>query len=483
MIYLRLYPFTEMPFHLAAATIFKYFYSPGNEFSHYYILPGIIKSNIFHLIFTSLPIFSNVELGNKIFFILYVLIFPLSIIYFIYKTGGNIWFSLFSFAFLYNHNCSWGFVDFTFSTPVVIFFSALCYDYFQNKKEKLYPLLFILVFIIFFMHFQNAIFSVSIFSLFAVFNFKKEIKFLLKSFLFILPVTVLMVFVYQLDTQPHYENITEYLVKYYSDTFFVNYFDRLWNIPILDNFHLTENYVSGTISFVIFILILSPVILNGIFKLLKKTNKTTLNKNILVLFFAAVICYFILPNDIPGQNMIYQRYTVYLMVSVIIIASHSNISASIKKYYYALTIILLLIHFTLVSFYFYDFQKENEEFTPEIFPEPSVGKRLFGLINENKYKGRPIYIHFPYYYTIWKQGISGGIVDYRFGFIKRKTETNYELLPYYKEWVGDNKNYDNEYINMEYILSRDISKSEVDSFYSIRDLKYWYLFENKKLKK
>ena len=67
IIRLDVYPFTDLPNHLAEATIYKYINEPGTEFSNYYQSQvDIFKPNTLHILFCSL--FGNIELGNKIFY-------------------------------------------------------------------------------------------------------------------------------------------------------------------------------------------------------------------------------------------------------------------------------------------------------------------------------------------------------------------------------------------------------------------------------
>lgn len=84
------------------------------------------------------------------------------------------------------------------------------------------------------------------------------------------------------------------------------------------------------------------------------------------------------------------------------------------------------------------------------------------------------------YFTIWKKGITTGLVDYRFFVIKRKAD--FEKLPYYREWIGDSRDYKNEYKNLEYILLKDGGKLDVEGFDLIKHTDDWYLYMNQRLK-
>ena len=99
----RLYPFTDVPNHLGLATVYRHYDEPSNHFNELYALNLSLKPNTLHLYFVSLRIFPSVEFGNKVFYCLYVILFPLSMLFAIRRFGGNPWFAFLSFLFLYNY--------------------------------------------------------------------------------------------------------------------------------------------------------------------------------------------------------------------------------------------------------------------------------------------------------------------------------------------------------------------------------------------
>ena len=121
MVSTRLYPFLDAPNHLAMATIYRYYGEPTNQFASYYAIDTSLKPNVAHLFFCGSELFPSVEFANKVFYCLYMLLFPLSILLVIKKIGGNQWFSLLSFLFLYNINVMYGFNGFVIAMPFVMF--------------------------------------------------------------------------------------------------------------------------------------------------------------------------------------------------------------------------------------------------------------------------------------------------------------------------------------------------------------------------
>ncbi|MCK4235755.1 MAG: hypothetical protein KAX38_01465, partial [Candidatus Krumholzibacteria bacterium] len=53
----RIYPFTDLPNHLAAATIYRHYGEPSNRFLEFFSLDLFGKPNVFHQVFCSLRVF------------------------------------------------------------------------------------------------------------------------------------------------------------------------------------------------------------------------------------------------------------------------------------------------------------------------------------------------------------------------------------------------------------------------------------------
>src|SRR5688572_32794894 len=55
----RLFPYVDIPFHLAEATIYRYYNSPGFYFKDYYLVDSFLRPNIFHIAFAGSSIFPS----------------------------------------------------------------------------------------------------------------------------------------------------------------------------------------------------------------------------------------------------------------------------------------------------------------------------------------------------------------------------------------------------------------------------------------
>lgn len=482
IISLRILPFIDLPFHLAASTIFKHLNESGYCFSEYYTIPTMVKSNIFHIVFTGLKIFPSVEFGNKIFYIIYIIIFPLSSLLFINFIGGNKWFSLLSFLFIYNHNVHWGFTGFTMSVPLIILFILFIIKYFENQNFLNIIILVVLLLLIFLMHFQNAIFCILILTISFSFNFKKSFSYFLKYLVIILPVLILMYFAYSFDTTSPEQNLVPFLLNYYKNDYIYSVVERIKVLAVMDNFYFIQGPYGAVVA-IFFVLSFIIPILIYFYKRSKKVYKIIITDNyscyLYIFILCSLFCYLFLPNIIPGQNIIFERFSVFLMLALILFCAYCYKRISIPNISIILIIAVVLVHFIIISFYYNDFRKETKSFNESFLPENALCNRLSGIVFTNTFKGRPVYIHFPMYFTVWKKGITTGLVDYRFFVIKRKAD--FDKLPYYREWIGDTRDYKNEYKNLEYILLKDGGKLNIEGFNLVKNTDDWYLYMNQKL--
>ncbi len=133
MAWMRMYPFVDLSFHLAAATIYRHINDPGNLFKEFYTVDSFLKPNTFHLWFCSLPFFKDVETGNKFFYLLYTLLLPTSVFLIVKELKGNLWVVLLSTMLLYNYNTTFGCVGYTFAIPVVL---LICYFFLKTLNLK-----------------------------------------------------------------------------------------------------------------------------------------------------------------------------------------------------------------------------------------------------------------------------------------------------------------------------------------------------------
>ena len=488
---LRIYPFIDVPNHLALATIIKFYGEATNAFKQYYSIDMFLKPNTFHPLFCGLNIFPSIEIGNKIFYCLYVLLFPLSVLLIIKKLNGNKWFSILSFLLIYNFNVMWGFVGFTISIPFILFLLYFLIDsqYSNNLWNK--AVLAILFIILFFMHALACIFSLFFFFVFCLYYHRTSLLKILKESIVTIPALVLITqwWVIESVTRSSAENyynksILNFIIHYYQTEYF-KYLKYRGNLFFLDNYFLYDGLTGRFISFlfVLFIIIISlyQLILNR--KALYNDFMNKKNEPALIFMACSFFCYLIIPLELPDYSLLSERFSVFCLISIIILGSVISPKKP-KKMKIFIIYLVCSLHFILWSDYFYDFQKENYFFTKNLFPENSKNKKLAGLIYDNNFRGNPIYSHFMDYYIVWKNGIASvRFIDAKSFAVRRKVSK--ELLPPYFEWGDDGAEYDGRYANMDYILVRGrLDKklsSYLEDFKLVKAVSEWSLYERKTL--
>lgn len=435
------------------------------------------------MVFCSLNIFPSVEFANKVYYIFYIIIFPLSSLFLINYIGGNKWFSLFSFLFIYNHSVHWGFVGFTMSVPFIIIFILFVIKYFEKQSAFNIISLMLLLLFIFSLHFQNAIFCILIFFAAYLINLKKSFFYYIKFLIIILPVLCVMYYAYTFDTVSSDQKLFPFLFSYYKNFYLSSVIERIKVLAVMDNFYFIQGPYGSVFSIIFVLSFVIPIIIY-LFKRSKKVYDIIQTDNysyyLYIFISTSFLCYFFLPNIIPGQNIIFERFTVFLMLALIIYCAYSYKHINLNKLSRIFIVAIVLLHFVIVSIYYSDFKNETKNFDANLFPNDASCKRISGIIYTNTFKGRPVYIHFPMYFIVWKKGISTGLVDYRFGIIKRKAD--FDKLPYYREWIGDARDYSDEYKNIEYILLKDSLKLDIKDFELQKQVDDWYLYSNNKIK-
>jgi len=475
----RLYPFIDLPNHLAAATINRYYGDSSNMFSTYYSLDLFPKPNVFHLLFCSLPVFGSVELANRIFLCLSVILLPVSVLLLIRKLGGNRWLSLLSFLLLYNYNVTWGFLGFSFAIPFILFFLYLCIDFIERGRWKTGGAAAGLLVLLFFVHALAALFCLLIFIVYCLLSGKTPIR-IMERCAAIAPAAVLLIFWWNAEGAAYRgQGIADYLEEYYDQAYLAAFADRL-TIFYQDNssLFLGTRGVAAGLFFTLCIIV--PVLAAAILRRKDRHRKRIKGiRPAMILFAVSLACIIVLPRDLPHQAILYQRFSPILLLSSILLGG-CLLREKIRRPVIIGICIVCAIHLALWTDYLHDFNERNRTFTPEFFPPAGGGRTLAGLISKFTYRGVPVYIHFPAYYIIWRQGIATtSLVDYRFGSVRRAV--GFDVLPKYLEWAGRMKIYDGRYRAMDYILIRgEFPTQKVEHFADftlMRSADRWFLFE------
>lgn len=478
IINLNLYPFIDLPNHLFAAEVYNSLGEIGNSFDHFYSISTLLKSNTFHFFFVQLPFFPDIESGNKIFYFIYIVFLPLSVFLLIKKLNGDTRFAILSILLVFNFSVIWGFTGYTISIPAILFFVLLLIDFIEYPKWTYVGLLMILLLLIFIMHFQSALFAIMLLFVFGLYEYKNLLMNLHKKILIILPSLILMFIAWDSDKTGHHQSLITYLKEYYISDFFLGYYWRFPNIFVLDNYFLFEKTAGIIIAVFLTAVIILPF---ALFLIYNRSEFKTIflngyNRFAFLFLFSSLFCYLFLPNNLPGQNMVYERFTTFVLLGFIICSS-ILLNFRKKEIYIKVILIISLLYAVILTHYFYEFKQESKVFSQELFPKNTGNKVLAGLIHDYEFRGQPVYIHFQTYNTIWNKNIStNGWMDYRFGLLRRKVTM--DELPPHIAWIKKVNPYNDEYKKVNYILLKDDTLRTISNFKLINSSGDWHLYEN-----
>ncbi|MBN2105724.1 hypothetical protein JW835_16925 [bacterium] len=485
---IRLFPFIDLPMHLACAHIFKNFDQPDNAFNEFFVLRNILfQPNVAHLLFCSFKGFPTAEIANKVFYTLYVLLLPASTYILIRKFKGNIWFTLLAFIFLYNYNVCWGFTDYMLGIPLLLLLMAKQYDFIMKPGFKDGIILSLFFVLLFHVHGLITFFAVALFVLQTViFHFKKPRQLIFSGLIFIpILIVVLKWLSLRITESGSDEGVLARLIQYYTHDYLPTFPRRL------GLFHWDHSFLHGGSQgkwigamFSVFILTAAFNFLNRPIACIKENSRKP-EFRFVVSFLAFALLVYIFISSIKGMLLYsYYRFSVFVFLGLILFGSlmASNRKIKLRPVLFG---IALLIHFFLWIDYFTDFQKQNRDFTPDLFPEHTQDKVLAGMMYQSLFRGQPVYMHMPNYFMIWNNGIATNrFVEFPTPWaVGRKAGP--DRLPYYQEWLWYYYNYQGQYINVDYILIRGLipmkDKDYFESFEVMNIQNEWILLQNKKL--
>lgn len=472
-------PFIDLPNHLAEATIYKFYGDTSNVLSQYYKPAPWYFPNTFHTVFCSL--FPSVEFGNKVFHIVCILLLQSSLFLVIRHLKGNPWYGMLGILLTYNYNVTYGFVGFAISLPLlIILFYVTLLDIDRDRLLLKISIAVILV-LLFLMHAQNALLGLAIYGIMMLYHYRTVFKkILLHGMLVPLPLLIMIFTWWFTRDQEKEESTLEYLKVYYTSGYFENFFIR-FRLIVFDNFQLQEGIAGVIIASLFFACIIFPAVWSKPWK--KKTPGNFMSSQTVyasIFFLTTFACYLILPDKLPGQTPLFQRLCTIVIISFIMLGSIwlNKVSAPWLKYF----VIGVTFVYTLFWFeYIYSFNRENEKFNQEFFAGIDNRSRLAGLIYEDEYRGRKVYIHYPNYFIVWEKGIAASkIIDYRFGVVRRVAKE--AELPFYHEWIADDYRHEPQYGHLEFLLVKGKAPVAEDfnlgDFNLIRQSGQWQLYKN-----
>jgi hypothetical protein len=495
----RLLPFTDLPNHLAAATIVRHHGEFGNEFSRYFDVDLFPKPNVLHLVWSSMAVFPSAEAATRAWYFLYALLLPLSTLLLIRSLGGAAWAALLSLLVMYSYSVSWGFTPYTMAIPLVVL-SAWASAGMAMRGGLRYTVMSVfLLLLLFFTHALAAQFAMLVHVIFMLSARERRAASRIAGCLTILPAAAMLLAWWLFGRSFWFgPSTTGHIKDYYSNVYLPS-LPAKWKLLYIDNY----STLGGTAGVIFGVAVSAVIVAAALIPALYRRGRAGSGaaaagapggraaapggradapggrRYALILLALSLACFLFLPKDLPGQAILAQRFSVFVFLSLAVLAGvmwKGRRAALVSTAVAAACLVHLIVWWSG----FRAFNRENEGFTPDFLPEPWKGRVLAGLIYDYTWRGRPAYIHFPGYYITWKKGIATtSLIGYRFGAVRRRAPL--AVLPAYLEWTGRSGRYDGRYAELDYILMRGAlprgREYEIEGFAPMRSAGKWHLLK------
>jgi hypothetical protein len=419
-----IYPFADLPFHLAAATIYRYYGDDANQFDEYYTVDLSLQPNVFHFLFCSLDLLPSVEAANRVFYMLYVVLLPLAVLLVIKELGGDVWFSLLAFPLLYNYSVSRGFTGYTIAIPVFVLLFYLLLRALRKPGVWYGVGLAALLVGLFFMHAMAALFAILVLVVGVLVHCGRRRRHGLWLMASIAPVLSLLV-VWLAGGFQTGRGLLPSLARYYTRRYLQTLVTRI-DILYVDNYHLYGGPAGKLIALGFSIFIILWLILRWVRGRPERNQSHAESRVRLVsvLLVITLVCCLLVPENVGGKSVwaLYKRLAVLLMISIIVLGSTLR-KAGRSRVRPVLFTAVALVHLTLWSSYFFDFHRENHPCTGAAFPEDASDKTMGALVYDSEFRGEIMYLSFADYHIVWNRGIAvTPLVDFDFGPIRENPE-------------------------------------------------------------
>jgi hypothetical protein len=482
----RLYPFLDTPNHLALAGIYKSYGEPGNQLETFFSLKMFPRPNVFHTVFCGSHLFPDIEVANKVFYLLYTVLFVSAVLLLIVRCRGNLWYGLLAFLFLYNINVCYGFTGFTIALPAVLLLLYCIINYIEKRSFPAAMMIAAVLPGIFFMHAMVFLFAVVVYVMCVFFDMYRlgTWRRLFVHLGICIPGVVLFLIWYISDSREYSgPSIVQSLLHYYRHSFLSSFWQR-GAFMIHDNFRLSGTLVGYVIAAAFSLVALFYAVLPTLKRQVHKEAIPSVGFYCICIFLAcSIACTLFMPEVLPGYSFLYQRFSVLVFLGVIVVGSivaPKDLSVFLKTGLCAIVVLHALVWFQC----FRAFDIENEGFDKTFFSACTTGDVVGGLIYDYRFRNVSVYDNCPDYYAAWTNGVSTTrLADDRSFVIRRRVGT--DVLPEYIYWLGKggSRQYDGRYANLDYLLVRgDIpaqAQEMLQHFTVVNQRGAWLLYANR----
>jgi hypothetical protein len=379
-------PMVDLPQHTAQVSIWIHYHDPAYGFAQQFELNWFTPYLGGYALARFFALFVPILAAMKLVVTLAVLALPLSLLFLLRRTGGDVWWSLAGFPLAFGHCYAWGFFNFLIGIPLCLIFIGLGYSHATKPTRRGAAWLAVLSVLLFFAHFYVLIFG-SVVVFFFVLRFTRGLRQITVRMIPLLTSLPLVgVWVWQTLTkgaQPSYGDLWDWG------------FRRLTDLPG----HLFGFPFDGLATGlgVIFLLLLTIT--------LAWPGKLRKDFIIWVPALLAFVIYFFAPHGIFGTQYTYQRFSIFV-VTLAFIAENPKVGTPFFRFLRGMFLLALVLGWmTILTFRYMGFNQEAGDFD-QIKKVMEPQKKVMALIfdRDSEAVPGPFFLHFANYYQAEKGG-------------------------------------------------------------------------------
>lgn len=429
---LETYPFTDLPNHLSEAYLLRALSDSHEPLQSFYrnevtiFIPGTL-----HIFFCAL--FQDVELGNRVFYTMYMIILLLGTVLLVLYVKGDVWVALLSMLFFYNFNTMWGFTSYTMGLGLLLVAVAVLLRF--NEKPTLFRALAVggLMVLLYYCHIL--IFFFALVAFIVMILAQKEFTHNHILGLIALAPGVILSLVWVNRSSSFSTSTPGFLLDYYHREYVGTMLLRLYKMLCRDNPIAAGR--EGDLFSLAFCLPLLGGLVGGLLSHksnnLEGTRTSKARHSAQLFLIVSALCYLFAPDRLPGWAYFYERFSVIFLLGAI-----GVMSFVIPQKLLPLTrigvAVMVIVHSGVWYKYFGEFDQVAKPFRTLLYKNPdAAGRSLGAIIADYDFRGTHAFIHYQNYQLIWNGGaVPTKFLEYRFRLFGKR---NPEALPNYHEWV------------------------------------------------
>jgi hypothetical protein len=398
---LSTWPFTDVPFRMAAATIERGQHgSPGPLTGYFSTTIGVFTPTMLFTLVAGSPLWPSVETATRVLLASYLISVPLLVALLIRRLGGQVWLAVLSLVVLFNFNLATGLLEFVLGIPVILLLLHALVSFDRSGSRMAAAAMAALLALLFWVHALVMLFGVLLVLLYVATSRTRRTTVAMACVL----VPALALFAGWWLGRPNDGGVSGELWKYYS-TSYLRTFGLRKGILINDNRQLyPERFGTGTAAALALVILGHAAV--ALVRTARRVRWSTPGRRVIALFaVSALASVLLLPDRLTGEPSIFERFSVFLMIGAVLVAGVTWPGRISRRHVAALSLGALL-YVGMRAEYFVAFARDAQDFNRALLPEAGAGNTLLGLVYDWGFRGHPTYNAFPNYFIVWKQGIA-----------------------------------------------------------------------------